>query len=220
MNIGRFALLCAVGSLWACSSGTSGGGGNPNGFAGNSSAQSGSYCATVCGKFHQCDGSEDLQTCTASCENDFAATGPKLRAEYVSKLQNCVTAKDCATVLSGGATSQCAEEAAAALAPTQEGTSFCNQIETAAGKCGGGSDKAQCLQAAKQFSDGALKAAEACLQKACADIESCIDAQLGMQSSSSSSSGSNSCEYAYDGYCDEGEYCEYGTDSYDCSGGV
>ena len=27
----------------------------------------------------------------------------------------------------------------------------------------------------------------------------------------------NDCEYAYDGECDEPEYCAYGTDSYDCA---
>ena len=33
------------------------------------------------------------------------------------------------------------------------------------------------------------------------------------------SDGSNSCEYAYDGECDEPEYCDPGTDTSDCSGG-
>jgi len=27
----------------------------------------------------------------------------------------------------------------------------------------------------------------------------------------------DSCQYAHDGYCDEPRYCEYGTDSSDCS---
>ena len=29
----------------------------------------------------------------------------------------------------------------------------------------------------------------------------------------------NSCAYAWDGACDEGSYCPYGTDSSDCYGG-
>ena len=32
-------------------------------------------------------------------------------------------------------------------------------------------------------------------------------------------SGSNSCQYAFDGACDEPTYCAYGTDTTDCSGG-
>lgn len=35
-------------------------------------------------------------------------------------------------------------------------------------------------------------------------------------SGDTSSGGSNSCVWAYDGVCDEGSYCSYGTDSYDC----
>jgi hypothetical protein len=35
-------------------------------------------------------------------------------------------------------------------------------------------------------------------------------------SGDTTSSGSNSCVWAYDGVCDEGLYCSYGTDTFDC----
>ena len=37
-------------------------------------------------------------------------------------------------------------------------------------------------------------------------------------SESSGGEGDNSCEWAYDGECDEPTYCEYGTDTDDCEG--
>jgi len=217
MMIRNLAALFLVGLSCGCSSGNSGSGGPQGGIPGAPGGQnnggSKSYCDTACAKITQCDGSEDLQTCSASCNNDFAVLAPKLRAEYVSKLSSCFSGKDCATVLNGDAATACFDEAAASLAPTQTGTDFCNALSGAFQKCGGSVDMAGCLGAVKQYNDPTLNAAKACFSKSCSDVESCVNAQLGIQSSSSND---NSCQFAYDGMCDEPEYCSPGTDSYDC----
>lgn len=167
MNIKKISMLLVLGAVWGCSS--SGGGSGGSGGAGAGPTGGGSiaqFCQQACNKVQQCDATADTQTCTAGCQNGYAVSGPKLRSDFVSGMTSCFTAKDCATVLSGSAESQCADEAAAALAPTATGSAFCNELESAANKCGGSVEKAGCLEAAKQYSDAALSAAQSCLSKA------------------------------------------------------
>ena len=221
MTFRKTTLVLMLGLVWGCSSSGGSGGGNPNGNVapGGGGTTIASFCSAACSKVEQCDSTADTSTCTASCQNSYAVIGPKLRPEFVAGMSNCFTNKDCATVLSGDADAACADEAAAALAPSAAGTAFCDALQSAANQCGGSSDKASCLAAVKQFSDPALQAAQTCTGKACTEIDSCIEAQLGLSSGGSSSSGSNSCEWAFDGYCDEPEYCAPGTDTYDCGYG-
>lgn len=60
----------------------------------------------------------------------------------------------------------------------------------------------------------------------CSDIYSCAQeaADVCLNGSSDGGddggySGNDTCEWAFDGECDEGMYCDYGTDTSDCDGG-
>lgn len=57
---------------------------------------------------------------------------------------------------------------------------------------------------------------EVCCPDGCSYDGSCGG---GGGSGGGSSGGSDSCQYAYDGACDEPDYCPVGTDTTDCSGG-
>jgi len=208
-------LLLVVGAIFllgvGCSSGDGetapGGGVRPNMTA---------YCAALCDQLNECDNSEDASICANGCENETAAVAPKLRADWIAKQQACVLAKDCASVISGDAYSSCADEVNAGLAPSAAGTSFCDAWEAAATRCSEQLDKANCLDASKQYNDAALREAQGCLDKSCSLIVLCVGAALG--ESVGRGGGSNSCPYAFDGLCDEPSVCPPGTDTADCSG--
>src|SRR5882724_3079892 len=166
-----FAFVAAV----ACSSSSSGGatgaaGAGTEAAGAESGTASGSvsdYCSQSCDKSHGCDKTIDVQTCTNDCENDFAATGPKLRDDFLGNITDCFTKEDCVNVLGGKALDTCTDEAVAVLAPSKEGTGFCTDYEDAVTKCDGNFDKAECYNKAKTFNDASLKKAEACLTKTC-----------------------------------------------------
>ena len=126
-----------------------------------------------------------------------------------------MASQDCASLLAGTADSACSDEAKASLAPSTAGQQLCNDLDASATKCGESFTKSECLDSAKEYDDAALNAARSCTSKSCSDIMSCVYAQLGIQQTSQPSGG-NSCEWAYDGVCDEPSVCEAGTDSYDC----
>lgn len=179
-TVAGLALLFAVG----CSSGSGGGGGNGNynnnGIGPSSSGGSAaSYCQAACSKVNQCDSSVDVQVCTADCQNDGAVSLSKLRAEYVSQVQSCFVATDCATILTGDALGDCETQVQAALTPTPTTTDFCEQAYEADVSCGKNASKGECLAAAKQFSDAALNAAKSCFSKSCNKIDDCVEAELG-----------------------------------------
>jgi hypothetical protein len=163
----------------ALAAGCGGSDSNDGGGAGTSSANVSSYCSTVCNRLNECDSTEDAQTCTRSCENSLAAVGPKLRGEYLNRIQQCFTQKDCANILSGDAHDDCEDEAVAALAPTSTGTAFCDGYSNVATRCGSSLDKADCLDDTKLFNDSALNTAMSCFDRACSAIDDCVEAALG-----------------------------------------
>ena len=206
--------------LFGCSSAPDEGHGDSAGAA-RSGSGSGStavgdaahYCDAVCGRFNECDRSDDLQTCRNACLNANSAVMPKLRGAYVTAVSACMVAKDCATILSGSAASPCSDEARAMLAPSAAGVAFCDAWQSTAAKCAQTLDRGACLELATMYADSPLVAAKACTDKACVDIVGCMEATLSVRLSSSDP---NSCRFAYDGECDEPTVCDPGTDTYDC----
>jgi hypothetical protein len=204
MNSKHLVLMAAFAALASCSDD------DPK----EKSANVNAYCEAVCGRTHECDNTQDQVTCTNSCKNSTAATAPKLRSDYVSALQACVLAKDCASMLTGDAIYACAEEVNASIAPSPAGTDFCTAWEANSTRCGSTLDKAGCLDIVKQYNDAALREAQSCTDKECTVMDSCVGAALGADVGGGG--GSNSCQYAYDGFCDEPDLCTTGTDSADC----
>jgi len=179
-----FAFVAAVACSSSSNSGTAGAGGDKTGGGGESSANNATgsvkdYCADSCTKAHGCDKTVDVQTCSNTCKNDFAAVGPKLRDDFLGSITSCYSDQDCVAVLDDKALGKCTDEAVAELAPSKEGTSFCTDYQNAVDKCDANFDKAECYDKAKTFNDDALKEAEACLSKACSDIDDCVKATLG-----------------------------------------
>lgn len=148
-----------------------------------SSTLSAGYCESRCAKLEECDPSRDRQTCTASCENELAARGPKLRPEYLSYLESCVVAEQCESVQSGDAEALCAEEASASLAPTAAGVAFCDVLAAVADGCELSADKDVCLETVQPYSSATLTTAKLCLSKACGEIDACVAAELGIEPS-------------------------------------
>ncbi len=171
------------------------------------------YCQTLCSRSNECDNHFDVQICEGECMNANAVSGPKLRKSYLGYVAGCFAQQDCATVLDGETQAACADEALVALSPSNVGVQFCDVFGEFGRQCGVSANRTECLGLAKQFSDSTLKEVDSCFAKPCSLIVDCMESVLGL----SVGGGSNSCQYAYDGECDEGEYCEYGTDSADCS---
>ncbi len=180
-----FAFVAVVACSSSSNNGAPGAGGDGASAGGESSANNATgtvkdYCTESCTKSHGCDKTVDVQTCSNTCKNDFAAVGPKLRDDFLGSITGCFGSQDCVAVLDNEALGKCTDEAVAELAPSKEGTSFCTDYEDAATKCDNSTfDKADCYDQAKTFNDDALKEAEACLTKACSDIDDCVTATLG-----------------------------------------
>lgn len=156
-----------------------------------------SFCGGYCTRLHTCDQTKDQKTCENSCANGNAATLPKLRSDIVGLISSCIDKEDCKTVLGGTVLGTCSAEAAASVAPSAQATSFCDAVAASAKKCNKSSnDTASCLTKAKLYNDAALSDAKECTQKACADVDECIDAALGSLEGTGSTSTSNTPEDA------------------------
>jgi hypothetical protein len=159
----------------ACGSSTQGKGGGSSA----SSVSVEDYCSNLCGRQSACDESRDVDTCTNGCMNVNAAIMPKLRGDMVSSALSCIETKDCATVLKGTADDACLSEAAASVAPTEAGQTFCSDWASSAKKCGASFNKAACLEGSKLYTDTALTQGSKCTTKACPDVVDCIRTTLG-----------------------------------------
>lgn len=155
---------------------------------------SGSFCTTSCARLHSCDESKDEKTCKNACDNDNAATLPKLRSDIVGAMSSCIDEADCKTVLAGTVVATCADEASASVAPSEAATSYCDARVKSAKKCGKTVSNATCLTTAKLYNDTALADATECTDKACADVEECVDAALGSLKATSGGSSSSETE--------------------------
>jgi hypothetical protein len=154
---------------------------NPNaGTSGTASAPDAEkFCGTFCDRTVGCDDTRDEQTCKNACANQNAAIFPKLRADVVGLIEDCLTGKDCRTVLSSDVISTCQGEAVASVAPSAAAIDLCDALTAAETKCGHTGGKAQCLDMAKLYNDTTLKDAHDCASKACADQDACVSAALG-----------------------------------------
>lgn len=157
--------------LLACSSSSD----SPGGAAGQQGIDD--FCAHNCARQHTCI-ADDQATCTAKCKNDLAATGPKLRGDYLAGISGCLDGLDCAKWATDSG--KCASTSAATLAPTQAAQDFCNAFVKKQKDCTSTStDVATCLNTAKIYGDPSLSDANGCLSQACADYAKCISATLG-----------------------------------------
>jgi hypothetical protein len=148
------------------------------------------FCHAVCTRVNACDSTADVDTCANECENGFASVYPKLRGDIVANVEHCWQEKDCKTVLSStSAFASCIDEAEASVAPTSTGTAFCDGLDASWKKCGESLDRAKCLGLVKEYNDDTLTAAGKCLDKACADVDGCIAATLGLDAQGSAPSG-------------------------------
>lgn len=145
----------------------------------DASAPAPDFCKTYCAKVHGCDESVDADTCENECENVNAATLPKYRTDVIASITSCVDAKDCRTVLAQKAVAACVDEAAASVAPSEATTKTCAALASSSTKCKATFDRAACLEQGKLFDDEALADAEGCAQKACTDVDACLEAAVG-----------------------------------------
>jgi hypothetical protein len=159
-------------SASACSSSSPGGDG----------ANPANLCASLCGRVHACDQTQDEETCVNECQDKTSTVVSKLRSDVVTAVDGCVQQEDCATVLSSSFFQTCAGQAIASIAPSSKATKFCSDWASAATTCGESLDQATCLQNVKPYSDDTVGLAEACVSKACPDQTACVAAAFGSTS--------------------------------------
>ncbi len=177
--------LAACASLMAaaaCSSGVNGSSGGGDGPAGVAASPQ-QFCASLCNRMNGCDMSVDLETCTNQCMDETSTMVAKFRSDVVGQIETCFAKEDCATVLATGGISKCIDEAVASVAPTAEGMKFCDDWSNEAQTCGGSIDSGKCLDLAKVYTDSSLADADACTQKSCGEMVSCIYAALAVPTS-------------------------------------
>jgi hypothetical protein len=172
--LGGSLIVCLGLTASACTAMT---GGAPDGGSGSGSSGA-DFCTSVCSRVHDCDQTQDQDTCVNACKDQYSNLASKLRSDVVSAVDACIQQKDCRTVLSSSFVTTCVDEAAASIAPSSAATQLCNDLSAAAEKCGGTLDQAKCLEAAKPFDDDALGSADACAAKACSQIGACVSAAL------------------------------------------
>jgi len=130
------------------------------------------YCASSCAKAHACNDAIDVVECGSSCQGELGAA-PELRADLLGYVSGCVESSAC----SSSTTVKCKNEAQAQLAISSYGKSFCSAFVAAGMQCdatGANYPETDCLGAAKSYQDSALKAANDCLGKPCAELSACL----------------------------------------------
>jgi hypothetical protein len=150
--------------------------------AASASADPSSFCESFCTKNATCDSRVDAQTCTTKCDDEVASTLKRRRADIVGGAATCFEASDCHQVLSGTRLRECLDEAAVSVAPTDKVKTFCDGLVGAFERCDSHFDRAVCLDAIKVFSDATLAQGEACLDKSCSQMATCVSATFGVSS--------------------------------------
>lgn len=140
-----------------------------------------SFCQAMCHRVQSCDKSLDAQTCENECSNSNAAIFPRLRSDVVALIVGCFDSKDCKTVLGSGFVGACTADAIASVAPSAAASSFCDALAASKKTCSGSeaATKADCLNSAKLYGDGAIAQAQNCVKRGCTEIDSCVSAVFG-----------------------------------------
>jgi hypothetical protein len=168
----RFAFVLAPFVMLACSSSSS----SPGTGGGQQAVDD--YCARRCAREHICITSTDESTCVAKCKNDGAASGTKLRGDYLAGINTCLDGVDCAKWATEQA--KCPAVSRASIAPTQAVQDFCNALIKKQTDCSTlPANLALCLESVKIAADSAVADASACLSKPCADYQACVNAAFG-----------------------------------------
>lgn len=130
------------------------------------------YCQRRCDQAHACTDSINPAECRSSCQSTLA-TQPKLRADFLGYVAGCVEGRSCGNTV----TSKCKNEALAQLSVSEYGKSFCAAYLATGKQCddtGASYPESACLEAAKTYDDSALKAANDCFTRSCAELGGCL----------------------------------------------
>ncbi len=160
--------LGAVGALvWACGSS-------------DGSTYVGS-CSRACNEAKKCDSTIDTETCSNACQNELAAVGPKLSNTYLSEVDQCIAAANCAELAAQFVLNSCDRAARASIGASSQATSYCEASIVAGEECSRFAlGQGACLELVKVFSDSALSSAEACFSQSCDQHAACVLAELGL----------------------------------------
>jgi len=104
----------------------------------------------------------------------------KLRPDVMESARACYGGSDCKDVLSGKRLSECVDEAAVSVAPSDSTKRFCDALIEGGRRCDVSFDRAKCLGGMKLFSDETMGAATKCTQKSCSAMGDCLDAELDL----------------------------------------
>ena len=133
-------------------------------------------CSRTCAAQKKCSSTVDETTCVNKCKNDVAAYVNKVRADYVTLLNDCVASASCDKI------GQCNDTTRASLSPTASAQSFCDDLMKKHAECKWpDTNKARCLENFKVFADTAIESARACLSKPCQDYGNCVLTTVGVR---------------------------------------
>lgn len=135
-------------------------------------------CSAMCERVSTCDQMKDRQTCTQSCINVNASLVGKLRGDVLRAVLGWVTATDCRSVLMPDFFKAALRTGAMLAQPSAASMEFCDAYFKRADECLGTTNKMECLERSKVYSDEAIAAAQACLPKTCPNIGPCVVASL------------------------------------------
>lgn len=142
-----------------------------------------SSCQQACARIAECDSSQSIETCTATCRSDAGVVGPNLSAQFLTGLDACIQGLTCPELAAAALfdNSACEAEAAARVVPTGAVTSFCDRVSESFAECTGiAVGTGGCIDSFKVFSDAALGSASRCADEPCDQRVACLDAELGL----------------------------------------
>jgi hypothetical protein len=141
------------------------------------------YCAAACDKAASCGpavSGPDPAACT--CEAKLMGKAfPLLRADVASAITQCASSLDCARLASqsdfASALDRCQRDAIQATMPSGAVEPLCSKLNAAAATCMQPMSDT-CIDDFKPYNDGTLGAVSACFDKACGDVQACVEMAL------------------------------------------
>lgn len=133
------------------------------------------FCTQTCAAQKKCDSKVDETTCVSNCKNQWSSYAGKVRTDYVTLRNDCVTTASCDKL------KDCDDTAKASIAPSAAAQIWCDDALKKNAECKFNQDKAQCLDSMKIFSDAALESARACFSKPCGDYLGCVVSAIGVK---------------------------------------
>lgn len=134
------------------------------------------YCSAFCKKVHACDASQSVASCEGTCTSANKDAVPKLRFDVATSMMSCIAESSCSDIESNAAPKQCFEAAMASAEPDAAAKKACSALQDASTTCHASFDLSTCLEEAAVYNDDTAAKIDACADRICASVDSCLQA--------------------------------------------